>query len=277
MPDVNVPKCKSCLALQQDEFYLTNFLTTLNAGCLQQPTPGNTVSIEGSLFSETFVNITSPSATPLPYTGRAGGLTLGAKVGIAVGAVLVLLFTTGCCIVCIGRRRRRRALAKHQTETGYANWIAAKQAGNPDVPPSMSTGNMSAGGFHDSPQSQRPLFQGQSWGAPMSAIDDASPASAMGEKVYFSPYSTHYNSPVSAHDQVQPATQWVWPLQAERERKGSVAGSSSGLGRNRSTEKRPLQSDGDRIEMQNVAPVLQHPGHGREELTEDDARRGHAL
>lgn len=95
----------------------------------------------------------------------------------------------------------------------------------------------------------------------------------MGEKVYFSPYSSQYNSPVDANDQFQhigPGRDW--PI----DRKGSVGG-SSGV-RSRSREKRePL---GDRIEMQNVAPVLLHPGNGRGRpitLTEEDAKNGHAV
>jgi len=271
-PDVNVPKCSSCLALQTDEFYLSNFMTALNGGCLQQPTPGNTISLEGSLFSTTATNITTPSATPKSTNSHpTGGLTLGAKVAIAVSALLLVLAIAGFCIVCTGRRRRRKQLAAHQRETGYADWIAEQQAGHPDVPPSMSGGGgggMSAGGFYDSPQSQRPLFQPHGWAAP----PDESPASAIGEKVYFSPYSSQYSSPISAHDQVQVVGR-EWPM----DRKGSVGG-QSGLGRSRSTEKRALEPHGDKIEMQNVAPVLLHPGNGRNGgLTEDDARRGQAL
>jgi len=93
------------------------------------------------------------------------------------------------------------------------------------------------------------------------------------EKVYFSPYSSQYNSPVSGNDQIQ-AVGREWPI----DRKGSVAGSLSGLGRNWGTDKKTVEPEGDKFEMQNVAPVLLHPGNGRESgLTEDDARRGKAL
>lgn len=220
------------------------------------------------------MNITTPSATPLSTYKPAGGLTLGAKVGIAVSAILVILGTIGFCIVWTGRRRRRKALAKHQQESGYATWLAEQQAVNRDPTPSMSgAGNMSAGGFHDSPQSQRPLFPGPSWG--VFPKEDESPASAMGEKVYFSPYSSQYSSPVSAHDQIQVVGR-EWPT----DRKGSIGGPASALGRSRSTEKRWLEEEGDRIEMQNVPPVLLHPGNGRGAhagLTEEDLMRGQAL
>jgi len=182
---------------------------------------------------------------------------------------VAVLCVVGFCIVWNGRRRRRRILAQHQKETGYADWIAEhQQFGNLEQPPSMSGGDMSAGGFHDSPQSQRPLFQGQPWGAPAFSQEE-SPV----EKVYFSPYSSQYNSPVSGNDQIQ-AVGREWPI----DRKGSVAGSLSGLGRNWGTDKKTVEPEGDKFEMQNVAPVLLHPGNGRESgLTEDDARRGKAL
>lgn len=226
------------------------------------------------MFSTTFVNITTPSATPFSTNSHpTGGLTLGAKVGIAVSVILVFLGTTGFCIVWNGRRRRRKALAKHQQETGYATWLAEQQAIDRDPAPDMSKlGNISAGGFHDSPQSQQPLFPGPTWGTP--AREDESPASVMGERVYLSPYSSQYSSPVSAHDQVQ-AVGREWPV----DQKGSIGGSSHGIGRSRSTEKRELK-DADRIELQNVAPVLLHPGNGRSGnggLGEDDMRRGLAL
>lgn len=219
------------------------------------------------------MNITDPSATPVSsYNASKGGLTLGAKVGIAVGAVIFLLATAGFCIVCFGRRRRRRALAAHQRKTGYSDWLAEQQARNPDQPPSMSGGDMSAGGFYDSPSSQRPLFQPQGWGH-VALREDESPAGHVGEKVYFSPYSSQYSSPVSASDQVHGVSR-EWPL----DRKGAVPGSMPGLARSKSTEHKVVKPEGDRIEMQNVAPVLLHPGNGRGRiLTEEDARRGHAL
>ena len=289
IPGAFIPKCSSCLALQTSEYYLKNckfFLpltpcsranhyqvfTVLNGACDQQPTPGKTVSLQGSLFSTTQVNITSPSATPLSTYTPSNGLSLGDKVGVAVGALLALVVTTGFCIVWNGRRRRRKALAKHQQESGYATWLAEQQAINRNPAPSLAMrgGDVSAGGFHDSPQSQRPLFPGPSWG--VYPRDDESPASGVGEKTYFSPYSSQYSSPVSAHDQVQVVTR-EWPT----ERKGSIGAPSSGLTRSRSMDKRWQEQDGDRIEMQNVPPVLLHPGNGRNHhagLTEENVMQG---
>jgi hypothetical protein len=143
-------------------------------------------------------------------------------------------------------------------------------------PPQMS------GAFHDSPLSQRPL-----WGQG-SVRDDESPASAMGPgPAYFSPYSSQYSSPISALDQVALKGR-EWPA-GPAERKGSLGGSGNagGVHRSMSMEKRFFPDDdsgADRIELQNVTPVLSHPGNGRggsptkpPALTEDDVRRGIAL
>lgn len=76
-----------------------------------------------------------------------------------------------------------------------------------------------------------------------------------GEKT-FSPYTSNYSSPVSAHDNIQVAGR-EWPS----ERPGNfvnVPTLGMGLQRTRSGER-----EGDKIEMQNVAPVLLHPGLGR--------------
>jgi len=125
---------------------------------------------------------------------------------------------------------------------------------------------MASGPFFDSPASQRPLRQGLSWEHPLSP---ESPA----EKVNFSPYTSQYNSPVSAVE--GPSHTGTW----EMDRKVPIGED---------------QEPGERIEMVGVGekgkqsvwqapppPVLHAPGHGRGGgslgLTEEDARRGHAL
>ncbi|KAL2068250.1 hypothetical protein VTL71DRAFT_16348 [Oculimacula yallundae] len=277
LPAATVPHCTQCLQVLTTEFYLTNFVVALDASCQQQPSPGTKLSIDGNLFSTTHVNITSPSGMPTSsYTPGNHGLTLGAKVGIAAGALCGILAIVGFCIVWQGKRRRRRYLMKHQQETGYSDWVK-----NAVHSPPQPTGS-SPGGFFDSPQSQRPLVSASPW----ARREDESPASAMAEKVYFSPYSSQYNSPVDANDQIQTIGR-EWPI----DRKGSVGG-SSGVGgfpsRSRSREKRDrdrdMESIGDRIELQNVAPfqhaapVLLHPGNGRgRALGDQDVRNGNVI
>ncbi|RDL35224.1 Uncharacterized protein BP5553_07155 [Venustampulla echinocandica] len=274
-----VGKCNLCLANQHDQIFLRNFATVLNAACQQQPTPGKTISIEGSVFSSDAVNITNPSSIPTSsFNGPAtGGLNLGSKIGIAVGAILLFLIITGFCIIWNGKRRRRRILRQRQRESGYSDWRQQHHfqddvgAHPPQGTPQMQDGSSSAGGFFDSPQSTRPLMPSRPWAT--GAREEESPVSAVGEKAYFSPYSSHYSSPVSAHDQLQ-MSGMEWPM----DRKGSASGYGGGKGK--MPEKVEREPEGDQIEMQNVAPVLLHPGHGRggsAGLDGDDSRRGNAL
>jgi hypothetical protein len=274
-------------------------MTALNGACQQQPAAGQTVSLQGSLFSMTPTNITSPTPTPgSSFAPSSSKISLGAKVGIAVACAILLLGILGSCIIWRGKRRRRIQLEKHQQETGYAAFMAEQQGRSSVLssqPRDMSEAGGSAvsgrGAFYDSPQSQRPLVSNVPWRA--GRRDDETPVSAVDEKAYFSPYSSQYGSPVSATDPIQVFGQ-QWPM----DRKVSPGGSSafgSFQGRSRSTEKR--EPKGDNFELQNVAPVcvLKHPGNGRQgslgsqgsqrsqrsqysvSLTEEDHRRGSAL
>jgi hypothetical protein len=251
-------------------------VVALEAACQQQPVAGQTISIQGSLFTTTAVNITSPSSSAAASNAAASGhgLTLGAKVGIAVAGIVILLATIGFCIVWNGKRRRRAYLKKHQARTGYSDWLAAQQTPNPNHQPMASTDSQQ--NFFDSPQSTKPLVPGAAWGG---VRDEESPMSGIGEKVYFSPYSSQYNSPIIAADQPNIIGR-DWPI----DRKGSFAGSTSMGGsvtRSRSRDqKERFREDEEGIPMQNVAPVLNHPGHGREGslgLTADDHKKGHAV
>lgn len=276
---------------------ISKVVTALNGACTQQPVPGKTISLSGSIFSNTVVNVTTPSAVPTgTYTPSNSTFTLGAKIGVAVGGIIVLLAIAGVCIIWRGKRRRRSFLLRHQQQNGYAEWVADQQHRSMPPTPSLpqdggmtetNTGGVSAvssresgGHFFDSPLSQRPLVSNMAWGNPVRR-EDESPA----EKVYFSPYTSQYNSPVSATDQIQVIGQ-QWPL----DRKGSLGESSrfgAGKLRQRSrSPKREKQEIQDHFELQNVAPVLQHPGHGRHgsntstrslPLTEEDYRRGNAV
>jgi hypothetical protein len=166
-----------------------------------------------------------------------------------------------------------------------------------NIPVPTTTPPMDSAAYFDSPASTRPLH---SWAvAPAGALDET-PIADPGEKAYFSPYTSNYNSPVSATDQTQVYSR-EWPI----DRKGSSYAPSPmsavddikltnrewPIDRKGSFSKptdpsrypnrsRSRDNYGDRIEMQNVAPVLMHPGHGRGDsiaLTEDDMRRGDAL
>jgi hypothetical protein len=157
-------------------------------------------------------------------------------------------------------------------------------AANAGITAVSATSSRESGGvFFDSPLSQRPLVSNMAWGNPV-CREDESPA----EKVYFSPYTSQYNSPVSATDQIQMIGQ-QWPL----DRKGSTGGMSgfgTGTGKVRQRSRSPRrEKQENHFELQNVAPVLHHPGHGRQGsnnsnhsarslgLTEEDHKRGDAV
>lgn len=86
-----------------------------------------------------------------------------------------------------------------------------------------------------------------------------------GQEKGFSPYSSHYSSPVSATDQVQVVGR-EWPMAPGHERYAMAGATalSKPPSRSRSREKKEkMEVETERIEMQNVAPVLLHPGPGR--------------
>ncbi|KAE8451890.1 hypothetical protein EG329_002731 [Mollisiaceae sp. DMI_Dod_QoI] len=313
---VSVPKCSSCLQEMGNENYLSNFVTVLQAACLQQPAPGGSLSLQGNVFSSSTVNITTPSASPTPgYNPGSShnGLTLGAKIGIAVGAIVLFLAISGFCIVWNGKRRRRRILAQKARASGY-EW----QARHGSMHHSSPHEAVSSAPFFDSPQSQRPLFT-NAWGqmgtddSPVSGHPGLSPEVGRGdgpgfEKAYFSPYSSTYTSPVSATDGPGAKKGEQWPRDkkvependGERIEMGAVANAGTGEYPFPADRKDPdfgMSGGGGWTAPQ--APILSHPGNGRGQvlpghqqqhqqqqqnsqaqargLTADDARKGNAL
>lgn len=195
--------CINCL-LAEDDDYLANMLVLLQVGCDQRPGPGSTVAVSGSLFSTTLLTEASPSPTST-WTNPTdtGPLSLGAKVGIAIGALCLLLVAAGVFIVCNGRRRRRaflRKLEMRQKDAGsgwpHPSYADRGQGGG-------SHGIMSTRGpdMNETPLSQKPL---RGW--------DDSPQSATASEPssyarYFSPYASQQTSPVNGATQMH-AHQW---------------------------------------------------------------------
>ncbi|KAI5461257.1 hypothetical protein BGZ63DRAFT_230852 [Mariannaea sp. PMI_226] len=177
--------CTDCLQAG-NEYYLSNFITVLQAGCEQRPVPGVTLSLDGSVFSDDIVNITAPTptATVDPKWFDQGPITIGGKVGIAFGGFAFILFLLGVFIIWNGKRKRRAFLSK----------LEKKHANSWPGPIDTSPGDM-----RETPLSQRPL---RGW--------DDSPMSARSEKLFhqhISPFSSHYNSPVSATERLA-----HWPV-----------------------------------------------------------------
>lgn len=159
----------------------------LQVGCDQKPQPGSTISVEGGIFSTTLMNETSPTPTSTwTNINNSGPISLGAKVGIAVGGLCLVLAVTGFCIVWNGRRRRRaflRKLEMRHKESGWPHPFAGGRVPVVHRGPDMN----------ETPLSQKPL---RGW--------DDSPQSATASEPsyarYFSPYSSQHNSPVNGAD-----------------------------------------------------------------------------
>lgn len=95
-------------------------LTALKAGCQQQPSSGKLIGLDGSLFSSIPVNITSPT-TPSAATvssNNPDGLSIGAKVGIGIGAILLILIIASVIFICIKKRRVRHLSSSYHPRFG---------------------------------------------------------------------------------------------------------------------------------------------------------------
>lgn len=189
--------CINCLIAANDQ-YLANMLVLLQVGCDQRPTPGSTVTISGSVFSTTLLAEASPEPTSTWTTPTdTGPLSLGAKVGIAIGAVCLILVAAGVFIVCNGRRRRRaflRKLEMRQKDAGGGG------SGGGWPHPSYATGHgiisSSRGGpdMNETPLSQKPL---RGWDDSPQSATASEPGSSQGYARYFSPYASQQTSPVN--------------------------------------------------------------------------------
>ncbi len=156
-------------------------MIALTAGCEQQPAAGSQIHLDGSLFQSTLVNITNPTNSTIQayYSPPSGPLTLAAKVGIAVAALVGILLITGCFIICRGKRRRRAHLKQLARTNGRAPepaWMQKEW---------NSPGSETSRAFM-APDNQR--WQGG---------NDDSPMSARGSERVFSPYVSQYTSPTS--------------------------------------------------------------------------------
>lgn len=186
-----VTGCINCLRSSSQSF-MANMVAMLQVGCDQKPAAGSTISVDGSIFSTTLMNETTPTATST-WSGiyNHGPLSLGAEVGIAIGGLCFILAVAGFCVVCNGRRRRRAFLHKLEMRHKDAGWP------HPTTGPQASgvTGGMIHRGadMNETPLSQKPL---RGWDdSPLSAT-----ASEPNYARYFSPYSSQFNSPVTASD-----------------------------------------------------------------------------
>lgn len=221
-----VPKCQACLGSGGTNSFMENYVTILDAACRQMPDTGVTLSVTGTPFSTVPMNVTTPSVVPLyTYTPKYEAISLGGKVGIAIGGLVLLLSTAGFLIVCLGRRKRRAYLKSVEARYRNGGNGGGVLGGNgSDVWPSPNIGHGSkAHEKYSTPTSSQPL---RGWD------DTPVSASTMTEKNggffprYFSPYNSQYNSPVSA-EEGPPYT--TWPTMASMTDTLAAGSSSSAM------------------------------------------------
>jgi hypothetical protein len=170
------------------------------AGCQQKPSSGALLGLDGSLFSSDPVQITvstgggTSSSSSSSSKSSSGSMSLGAEIGIAITAVVILLLIAGTVVICYGKKRRAAKLAARSPRSQRDSYHRFGAGPTPPTP---------------------------TW-ATSSAADDT-PVTAGGydsEKHAFSPYTSQYNSPVSARDQIDPNTLWEHHNRAVREAGG---------------------------------------------------------
>jgi hypothetical protein len=156
--------CENCLRDTTETLYLANcehepslyrysalltrqfiVLIALEAGCAQRPVPGALVGLDGGLFEDKKVNITSP----IVATGtKHKSLTVGAIIGIAVGGVVFLLIVAAVIFICMRKRAARRNIrVKSALDSRYGNKEISSPIngayGDPNAAGSFQNGNYS--------------------------------------------------------------------------------------------------------------------------------------
>lgn len=193
-------RCNSCIRQGEDTF-LPNYFTTILAGCANQQ--GMHMNLDGSLFGTDYVNVTYGfNLVNSPTSSTPTTMNLGTRIGIAIGSICALLALIGITIVCCGKRRRRARLAERARRAEEYNDFGSMQRVLPT--PRVTT----------------------KWATDMSTVQDESPMTAntyLNDKHGFSPYSSRYNSPVSAREVPQPQ-QWEWPMQSANSVKNLAQG-----------------------------------------------------
>ncbi|KAI1113754.1 hypothetical protein F5Y14DRAFT_204621 [Nemania sp. NC0429] len=270
--DFDLFKCTQCLP-PDGKGYIRNFVSILSGACdlqqLQLQPPPATLPLTGDVFSEEQVNVTNPTSTAsVRVHNSVGPLSTGALAGIVIGGIVLLLILLGCGVVINGKRRRKNYLRRRGEQT--KNWPSPQAAGD----------------MFETPISQRPL-RGGGWGdSPISAATPESSTAYPPYPRYFSPYTTQFDSPVSAVE--GHGSPMAWPV--EKAQSIGLALSpdrdvvESPWSSDRKGKEKAAGVDTEGYELQEgvnsaggyghpapapphvfaEAPVLNHPGYGRQ-------------
>ncbi|KAI1487284.1 hypothetical protein F5X96DRAFT_650667 [Biscogniauxia mediterranea] len=263
--DYQLEKCTDCLSAWSEGHYLHNFMSILSGACRLRLEPPATLPLQGQIFSTDLVNVTDPTPTAtFAAVGSTGPLSNGEIAGVVAGGIVVLLVIVGCGVVLNGKRRRKSYLRKR--EQLRKNWPSPQGGGE----------------MFETPVSQRPL-RGGAWGdSPVSA---ATADGSYPYPRYFSPYTSQYNSPVSA---AESSTHAAWTPQEKAQNIGVALSpdteASHPWSDSKGKEKERMDMEREAYEMQEGVnssdayghalhtpplqayhpPVLNHPGYGRQ-------------
>ncbi|KAK8079100.1 hypothetical protein PG994_002907 [Apiospora phragmitis] len=227
-------KCSECLLRLPDGHIQNNFFQVLEGACRVSPKPGQTLGLDGDIFSLTNpVNVSSPTPTAsIKSHEPAGPLSLGAIVGVVIGGVVTFLALMGCCVVWNGKRRRKAYLRKR--EEMKQTW-PSPAAGSGMFQTLSASQQQPLRNWGDTPVSQAPL-RGNGWGdTPVSQRGprgwDESPITPVTEHTYppeggryFSPYGSQFTSPVSAGADGRPQgpTLAGWPAEKAAQQQNGI-------------------------------------------------------
>lgn len=114
--------CLSCLRENPDQLYLANQLIALEAGCIQQPKPGTLLSLNGTIFSDAKLNITTPivAATTTKHKSIAPAVIAGTVIGV----VALLGILSGLFILfyrCRAARLHKRVRSSLDARYGHTD------------------------------------------------------------------------------------------------------------------------------------------------------------
>ncbi|KAH8664185.1 hypothetical protein BX600DRAFT_512247 [Xylariales sp. PMI_506] len=123
-----IEACTQCLQDSSEQMYLSNFLIALQAGCQQQPQPGDLLGLSGSVFTDSTITITTPPTETPKATDAQSPITTGAIVGIAIGAAL--LFLGGSALFIVYHRKQKK-LYDHDVNSGYDSRGGSKSISPP--------------------------------------------------------------------------------------------------------------------------------------------------
>ncbi|KAI0422019.1 hypothetical protein F5X98DRAFT_370085 [Xylaria grammica] len=102
----SVEKCMSCISASENQGFLVNYLVAIEAGCNQRPAAGTVVGLTDTVFSTARIS-TTDSASKASEDNQSA-LPTTTIVGIAVGALVVVLAIAGFFFVHFRKQRNRR-------------------------------------------------------------------------------------------------------------------------------------------------------------------------